>query len=53
MAGQKWTSVCQSVDNFSRQLSENDLIAAMLFNHEVKLLAKMDPRDELFQGGPR
>lgn len=49
MAGTKWNNVCDSVDRFVSYLGENDLVAAMVFNHEVKLLAKMSPNDSLFK----
>lgn len=48
MSGQKWSSVCQSVSRFTNFLGDNDIIAAMVFNHEAKLLANMSPNDELF-----
>jgi hypothetical protein len=38
------------VDRFVGFLGENDLIAAMVFNQEVKLLAKMSANDPLFSG---
>lgn len=49
MAGQKWRSVCQSVDKFTDFLGERDLIAAMVFNHEAKLLSKLESDDDLFK----
>lgn len=49
MSGNKWRSVCQSVARFANFLGENDLIAAMVFNHEAKLLASMSPNDPLFK----
>lgn len=45
MAGQKWGSVCQSVSRFAGFLGENDLISAMVFNHEAKLLSTMNASD--------
>ena len=48
MSGQKWSSVVQSVSRFTNFLGDNDIIAAMVFNHEAKLLANMSPNDELF-----
>ena len=41
MQGQKWRSVCQSVDKFADFLGEGDLMAAMVFNHESKMLSKL------------
>ena len=49
MAGQKWKSVCRSVDRFADFLGEGDLLAAMLFNHQSKLLSKMESEDVLFK----
>jgi hypothetical protein len=49
MSGQKWAGVCQSVARFTNFLGENDIIAAMVFNHEAKLLANMSTNDELFK----
>lgn len=49
MAGNKWRSVCQAVARFTNFLGENDLIAAMVFNHEAKLLASMSANDPLFR----
>ncbi len=48
MSGIKWNSVCQSVARFTNFLGEGDIIAAMVFNHEAKLLVKMSANDELF-----
>ena len=49
MEGQKWRSVCQSVDQFVDFLGSGDLIASMVFNHEAKLLSKMSSEDTLFE----
>lgn len=49
MSGSKWNSVCQSVSRFTNFLGETDLIAAMVFNSEVKLLATMSVNDPLFK----
>ena len=48
MYGQKWRRVCQSVDQFADFLGSGDLLAAMVFNHETKMLSKMDSDDNLF-----
>jgi hypothetical protein len=52
MSGSKWSSVCQSVARFNNFLGENDIIAAMVFNHEAKLLSTMSQNDELFKRQP-
>jgi hypothetical protein len=52
MSGQKWRSVCQSVQRFAEFLGENDLISAMVFNEEAKLLSSMNPNDLLFRKKP-
>lgn len=49
MAGNKWRNVCQAVQRFTNFLGENDLIAAMVFNHEAKLLSTMNANDPLFK----
>jgi hypothetical protein len=49
MAGQKWRSVCSSVDKFVDFLGENDLVSALVFNHETKMLSKMGADDKLFE----
>ena len=49
MSGNKWRSVCHSVSRFANFLGGNDLIAAMVFNHESKLLVSMSPNDPLFK----
>ena len=49
MSGPKWRSVCQSVDRFVDFLGPRDLIAAMVFNHESTLLAKMTGDEALFR----
>jgi hypothetical protein len=52
MSGQKWRSVCQSVQRFANFLGENDLISAMVFNGEAKLLASLSAKDPLFRKKP-
>lgn len=49
MSGQKWSSLCQAVDRFADFLGEQDLLAALVFNHQTKLLSKMDEDDDLFK----
>ena len=49
MIGNKWENVCQAVARFTSFLGQNDLIAAMVFNHEAKLLASMSANDPLFK----
>ena len=49
MAGQKWKSVCQSVENFIDFLGEDDLVSALVFNDETKMLSKMTADDKLFE----
>jgi len=49
MSGPKWKSVCQSVQRFTNFLGENDLISAMVFNGEAKLLSTMSANDPLFR----
>lgn len=49
MSGNKWYSVCQAVARFTDFLGANDLISAMVFNHEAKLLASMSANDPLFK----
>lgn len=49
MAGQKWRSVCSSVDKFIDYLGENDLVSALVFNDETKVLSKMNANDKLFE----
>lgn len=48
MSGPKWRRVCQSVDQFADFLGSGDLLAAMVFNHETKMLSKMKNNDNLF-----
>ncbi len=47
MEGQKWSNVCNSVDSFIEHLGEDDLISAMVFNDEVKMLGKISTQDRL------
>lgn len=49
MSGQKWTSVCESVDSFIDYLGEDDLVSALVFNNETKQLSKMNADDKLFE----
>ena len=49
MSGSKWNSVCQSVDKFVEYLGDRDLIAAMVFNNQVKLLSSISEDDELLR----
>jgi hypothetical protein len=41
MDGKKWTSVCSSVTNFMAKLGDSDLVSALVFNDEVKILTKV------------
>lgn len=47
MEGAKWNSVCSSVDSFIDYLGEDDLVSAMVFNDEVKMLSKISTQDRL------
>lgn len=38
MAGQRWTSVCNSVQKFANNLSNTDFIAGIVFNTQARLL---------------
>jgi len=38
MAGNRWTSVCNSVQKFASNLTNVDFIAGMVFSDQVKLL---------------
>lgn len=49
MSGQKWKSVCESVDGFIDFLGEDDLVSALVFNDETKQLSKMSASDKLFE----
>jgi hypothetical protein len=42
MQGERWRKLSQSVETFIGNLSDNDLVSAMVFNNKVKLLTKMD-----------
>ena len=48
MDGKKWTSVCSSVTNFMAKLGNSDLVSALVFNDEVKLLTKISEDDKVF-----
>ena len=48
MDGKKWTSVCSSVTNFMAKLGNSDLVSALVFNDEVKILTKISEDDKIF-----
>jgi uncharacterized protein YegL len=41
MSGNKWNSVCTSVNGFISKLGDTDLVSGLVFNDEVKLLSKI------------
>jgi len=49
MSGTKWGSVCTSVSNFIGKLGDGDLVSALVFNDEVKLLSNLSSNDKLFE----
>lgn len=49
MRGSKWNEVCSSVEKVHGFLGNNDIIVAMVFNEQAKLLCKVEPNDPLFQ----
>jgi len=48
MLGNKWNSVCSSVNAFISKLGDSDLVSGVVFNDQSKILNKMSENDPLF-----
>ena len=48
MRGTKWTNVCEFVDRLMGSLQGEDLVSALVFNEQVRLLEGVPEEDRLF-----
>ena len=53
MSGNRWSSVCQSVNQFIGKMGSGDLVSGLVFNDEVKLISNLDANDVLLKSRER